>query len=180
MTDPQPNDREPMAENSSARVREGVARRRTRRSRHRRRSTWAISLNLTPMIDIVFLLLFFFLVQSRFRAAEGMLPARLPAPAVASVEVPRTPIRVRFLPAADAPDTCHVTIEGFQTSPIPIEDLASALRNIQDPARGFDATTPVHLLAGDEIAWDHVVNAYNAALAARFERVYFAATSTTP
>ena len=30
-------------------------------------------------------------------------------------------------------------------------------------------------MAGDNVRWDHVVNAYNAALAARYEKVYFAA-----
>jgi len=31
-------------------------------------------------------------------------------------------------------------------------------------------------MAGDDIRWDHVVNAYNAAMAARYQKVYFAAS----
>jgi hypothetical protein len=32
----------------------------------------------------------------------------------------------------------------------------------------------VHLLADDDIPWEHVVNAYNAALAAEYEKIFFA------
>ncbi len=141
----------------------------------RRTILTAITLNLTPMIDMVFLLLLFFLTVSRFGGDEGMLPAHLPARTGAvSTEIPRTPIRVRFVTAATSPDECSVTIERFSESPMPMSELANALERIQQQP-GFDANTPVHLMAGDNVRWDHVVNAYNAALAARYEKVYFAA-----
>ena len=146
-------------------------------ARYRRgRPAGVMSLNLTPMIDVVFLLLFFFLTVSRFRAAEGMLPAQLPTQATAAVstEIPRTPIRVRFVTNAASPDTCLVSIDRFNESPTPISQLSTALKAIQNPEQGFDAYTPVHLLAGDDVAWDHVVNAYNAALAAQYEKILFA------
>jgi hypothetical protein len=52
--------------------------------------------------------------------------------------------------------------------------LVNALLKIRDMNVGFDEQAPVHLIAGDDIAWDHVVNAYNAAFAAQFTRIYFA------
>jgi biopolymer transport protein ExbD len=142
----------------------------------RRGGGLAMSLNLTPMIDVVFLLLLFFLTASRFRGNEGMLPGRLPAPtAAAVVEIPRTPIRVRFQQSKTSPDECQVTIDRFRESPaLPIGELGEALRRIQQSQPGFDSQTPIHLMAGDGIRWDHVVNAYNAALAARYEKVFFA------
>ena len=133
-----------------------------------------MSMNLTPMIDLVFLLLFFFLTVSRFRAPEGMLPAQLPAQTAAvSTEIPRTPIRIRFVADAAWPGECLVSIDRSGEPPMPIGELTPALKAIQSPEHGFDTHTPVHLLAAGDVAWDHVVNAYNAALAARYEKIFF-------
>lgn len=144
-------------------------------SRGRRRGGLTISLNLTPMIDVVFLLIFFFLTVSRFGASEGVLPAELPArAAAATVEVPRVPIRVRFVPAAQGEPRCRVTIDRFQETPIPIAELADRLAAIDADVPGFDEDTPVILMADLSIAWDDVVNAYNASIAARYRHVYFA------
>jgi biopolymer transport protein ExbD len=147
----------------------------SKRRRRARRKVWTMSLNLTPMIDLVFLLLFFFLTVSRFAAREGTLPAQIPARAVAvSAEVPRTPIRVRLEAEPGNPQACRATIERFNESSMAMSELAGALRKIREMNVGFDGQTPVHLKAGDEIAWDHVVNAYNAAFAAEFTKIYFA------
>jgi len=144
--------------------------------RHQReRSVWVMSLNLTPMIDIVFLLLCYFLMMSQFRTPEGVLGARLPVlRGGVSAEIPRTPIRVRFQRDTGLPARCRVTIDRFTDSPLEIHLLAGRLRQIREGVPGFDADTPVHLLADDDVAWDHVVNAYNAALAAEYMKIFFA------
>jgi biopolymer transport protein ExbD len=148
-----------------------------------RRRRWqgripTLSLNLTPMIDLVFNLLFFFLVVSRFGAIAGMLPMPLPGQAaVASTEVPRTPIRIRLLPADGGDRIGQATIDRFHEGPCPLPMLATELGRILRQEAGFDADTPVHLLAGDEVAWDHMVNAYNAALAAGYHRIFFGGPS---
>ncbi len=166
---------------SSSETRSKLGRRRRgglRSLRERRRAGQPITLNLTPMIDTVFNLLFLFMIMSRFGPLEGLLSAKLPERAAvaqtAGIEIPRTPIRLQFVTTAAAPDKCSVTIERFNEWPMPLADLEGALRRIQQQP-GFDANTPVHLMAGDNVRWDHVVNAYNAALAARYEKVYFAA-----
>ena len=143
--------------------------------KRRKRPVWMMSLNLTPMIDVVFLLLFFFLVVSRFRGMEGMLPARLPAQTAAvAVDVPRTPIRIRLLVDPHTPTICRASIARFNEAPMAFDELADALQRIRNNVPGFDSDTPVHLLAGDDIIWDHVVNAYNAALRAEYEKIFFA------
>jgi len=140
----------------------------------RRRGRWSVTLNLTPMIDVVFLLLFFFLVSSRFSTREGMLPGQLqPRAASAAKAMPFSPIQIHIKPSPGAPQECQVTIDKYHESPFPIAELAAELRRIQQPENGVAASTPVHLLAGDEIDWDHVVSAYNAALAAGYERILF-------
>jgi biopolymer transport protein ExbD len=143
-----------------------------RRYRRRHRGL-SLTLNLTPMIDVVFLLLFFFLVASRF-GVEGMLPARLPAPSTGlSTEVPRTPLRVRFVADAGANAGFAVTVDHFHSAPLPISSLRDELSAIRRDKPGFDADAPVHLIAPDEAPWDGVVNAYNAALAAGYHKVFF-------
>lgn len=148
-------------------------------ARHQARPAGGMmSLNIAPMVDVVFQLLCFSLVVSQFLKVEGMLPARLPArQEAATADIPRAPIRVRLHADQSGPEQCRVTIDGFQPSPIPIRRLAGALEAIRNAEHGFDARTPVHLLAGNDIAWDHVVNAYNAAIAAQFERVFFGGPS---
>jgi biopolymer transport protein ExbD len=139
-----------------------------------RRSALSLTLNLTPMIDVVFLLLFFFLAVSRFHEVEGMLPSELPRQlAAARTDIPHTPIRIRFQAADSIENGCSVTIDNFHEKPLEIAQLAELLTNIKDRTPGYTATTPVHLLADDRIRWDHVVNAYNAALAAGYEQVFF-------
>ena len=135
-------------------------------------------MNLTPMIDVVFLLLFFFLVVSRFQALEGMLPAQLPSQkAAVSTGIPQTPIRIRFLYDPRNPEQCRVTIDRFSEEPLSIHLLTAELVKIREEVGGFDNNTPVHLLADDSIPWEHVVNAYNAALAAEYEKIFFAGSS---
>jgi len=146
--------------------------------RRRRRRPAVLSLNLTAMIDTVFNLLFFFMVASRFGAIEGLLAAHLPAKAstaaAPAVEVPRTPIRIRLATEPGAPTKCRATIDGFEATPLEMPALPGALARVHE-TKGFDDKfVPVYLLAGGDVAWDHVVNAYNAAVAAEYERVFFA------
>lgn len=149
------------------------------RRRDRRRPA-NLSLNLTAMIDTVFMLLFFFMVASRFGAIEGLLSAPLPsrasaAPVAPAAEVPRTPLRIRLEPDPAGPEKCRAVIEQFSDSPLAMSALPGELARIRRTVEGFDdAKVPVYLIAGDDVAWDHVVNAYNAALVARYERIFFA------
>ncbi len=127
------------------------------------------------MIDVVFLLLFFFLVVTRFGTREGTLPADLPRKLGGqSIEVPRVPIAIRFQADPDDADTCQVTIDRLHDQPISVAALLSELQRIKAEAAGFDdADTPIHLYPREGVRWDHVVNAYNAGLAAGYEKIYF-------
>lgn len=148
--------------------------------RARRRRGWVMSLNLTPMIDTVFNLLFFFMIVSRFGAIEGLLPAKLPVRASAAptaapaAAVPRMPLRIRIEADPSAADRCMYRIDRLVQTPAPIHELPTRLARIRESEPGFGTDTSVYLLAGDAVAWDHIVNAYNAALSARYEKIYFA------
>lgn len=146
----------------------------------RQRGHWVMSLNLTPMIDTVFNLLFFFMVVSRFGAIEGLLAARLPVRTLeasvpgAVTAVPRTPLRIRIEMDAVDDRTCRYRIDKLAEAPAPMRELPQRLASIREKEPGFDTDTPVYLYADDSILWDHVVNAYNAAMSAGYDKIYFA------
>ena len=79
-------------------------------------------------------------------------------------------------PDPTSPTACKLTIDRFHPSPLPVGELATTLQKIHDEVPGFDGQTPVHLVADDGVPWDFVVNAYNAAIFARFEKTYFVGT----
>lgn len=150
-----------------------VAPRRSRRVRPRRRIVRDVfTLNLIPLLDVVFNVLLFLIVVTRFSRAEGLLPAKLPAKGAApatAFEVPRTPVRVYVSKTAAGP---VVRLEKNDADPVPAADLAARFRELIGRP-GYDSRTPLYLISEDAVSWDDVVNVYNAALSASFQKIYF-------
>jgi len=134
----------------------------------------SIAINLAPMIDVTFLLLIFFLVTTTFERAEGLLASRMPDQGEGpQVALPLDPIVVRLTSAG--PDGRDVTIRIDNVASATIESfgaLKDALLALHDEP-GFDRDTPVVIVAGDDVLWDHVVGCWNAALRARCRHVAF-------
>ena len=86
----------------------------------RRRSIEETSLNLTPMIDVVFLLLIFFMVGSHFGAAEGRIEVSVPGVG-----------DLKSMTRAPDERTVEVTRDGMITldqNPVSEQQLADQLR----------------------------------------------------
>lgn len=133
-----------------------------------------IAVNLAPMIDVTFLLLIFFLVTTTFERAEGILASDLPeAGQVQAVPLPISPIVIRLTQQGPGHDDYAIRIDRFENVPQDLEELPVFLRQIQQQP-GFDKQTPVVIVAGNEVRWDHVVGCWNAALRAGCSRVAFA------
>lgn len=137
-----------------------------------------IAVNLTPMIDVSFLLLIFFLVTATFERAEGLLTSKLPqeaegAPAVA---LPLTPIVVRLERTGPDDNDFAIRMERFDGVPQTFSELAGFLGAIQQQP-GFDQQTPVVIMAQDDVAWDHVVACWNAAVRAGYQNLVFGVNS---
>ncbi|MCK4660077.1 MAG: biopolymer transporter ExbD [Phycisphaerae bacterium] len=147
------------------------ARARSRRQRHiRRQRSSALSVNLTPMIDVTFLLLIFFLVTTTFEKPEGLFAANLPRDSgLSSLALPISPIVVRLTAEGDG---CRICIDNFTRVPASFGDLADFLKNVQGNP-GFDDQTPVVIIAEDTLAWDHVVGCWNAAVRASCKNIAF-------
>jgi biopolymer transport protein ExbD len=151
--------------------------------RRRSRRIFSFSLNLTPMMDVMFNLLVFFIVTSSFTLPEGALEARLPksvgVSASAAMAVPVVPIRIYL----EAPTAGQVSVIRVSTSlkadaaslnlAKDFEDLYQLLGDLKKRP-GIGEGTPVIIAAKPDVAWDQVVNAYNAAIRAKYKNVVFA------
>lgn len=139
-----------------------------------------MQLNLTSMIDVIFLLLIYFVISASFTIGEGVLTAKLPAgtgEASNTLEPPKQPLRI-ILSRATEIGGCRIHIEG--AGPMDnFADLAEMLVRLQyDPDRGrsgmFKPDNPIQIVPEGKVRWQHVVNSFNATLKARYTNVAFA------
>ena len=154
---------------SSVRLSELYARRLGRRPRR------MLGFNLTPMIDVTFNLLIYFVVSASFFTAEGMLSSHMArwGRAAAAATIPVTPLRVVIDAPPDAPDRVRMRIESSVYAPQDFRELADVLVQLRHSDAGFDEQTPVVIHAADRVAWDHVVDAFNAARRAGYKSISF-------
>ncbi len=90
----------------------------------RRQPTEEITINLTPMIDVVFLLIIFFMVGSKFSEAESRIKVNVP-----SVAEMRSMARVPDERVVDVAPDGSVTLDGTIVS---TEELIANLRTQHD------------------------------------------------
>jgi len=129
-------------------------------------------LNLTAMIDVVFQLLIFFVVTAGFSQGEGVIQARLPGGGGATVIGPPPPatrltVRVRSVGAY----AYRLGIDPAGRTPASFHELATVLERLKGV---YGPDTPVIIQPDGPVRWQHVVNAFNAAVKARYEHVTFA------
>lgn len=145
-----------------------------------RRARPQMSLNLTPMIDVVFQLLVYFLVSTNFAQGEQVyrvdLPERKDGAASDPFRLDEEPLRIELLPAAEGGVT--IRLEGPWPQPGDFASLEEFLRS-----RRLDADRPEGLFAPDhpivvapapKVRWDQTVDAFNAVVRAGFTHVSFA------
>lgn len=137
-------------------------------------------LNLTSMIDVIFLLLIFFVVTANFRIEEGVLTATLPRglgqpPPAATLP----PQKVTITLTSGSDDTLVVIRRGATRYP-GFGELREDLDQLRyDPDAGrhnglFKPDNPIIIEPAGGVRWQHVVDAFNACLAAKYTNVSFA------
>ena len=130
---------------------------------------------LTPMIDVVFLLLAFFIMTMQFNRAEGQMPADLPraegerAAVVAPLET--LVVTLRRSPV----DAGGVDIE-VSRHPTVITGFGELLQVLRRRREQFGAEVPVVIQPEGAVAWGHTLNAYHQARRAKFENIALART----
>lgn len=136
-----------------------------------RRTASAMELRMTPMIDVVFLLLIFFVTTASFQAQEQRLPADLNQPGssqATTAEPPEPdldPIVVRLAWRNGEPAW---SVNG-QEQPS-LAEVRAALARIA----AIDAELPVVLDIAGEAPLGQMIDIYDACRLAGFERIRFA------
>ena len=130
-------------------------------------------LNITSMIDVIFLLLIYFVATASFAKGEGVITANLPGPPPPE-QLPALPIRVTVDSIGFTECRLRIKQPGgdFPQAPRNHRDLANILRQFRDHTK---VNPPVLIQPAGAVRWQHVVNAFNAAVKAKFENVSFAA-----
>ncbi|HNX27071.1 MAG TPA: biopolymer transporter ExbD [Phycisphaerae bacterium] len=126
---------------------------------------------LTPMIDVTFELLLYFLLTSTFRKDEGQIPASLPAAGGAASEAPPfRPIRIIIMPQGSLRDQVVYTVDNNPPTDKP-EMLYAYLES--RAKTGDPAEIPVLIKSDGFARWKFVVEAFNAAVRAQFKKIAF-------
>ena len=135
----------------------------------------SLELKMTPMIDVVFLLLVFFVWTSSFEIPEFDLPSAIAEPPAGGVEVnseqpPPTEVFDEIVIRLTRPEA--ILLIDLNGQPVSgVADLRKRLGDIIE----LGVQPPVIVDPSDEVTMNHAVEVYDAAREAGADRVLFAA-----
>ncbi len=124
-----------------------------------------IGLRMAPMIDMIFLLLLFFLVAAKWRPAEDSLPFKLPAASAQQIRIGAPQPLAIYISATQ--DGCAVQIGNLYSVQIEdktIEaDLVALMQKLADcmNAQKRFATDPIEIICQSDVKWQYVAKIYN-------------------
>ncbi|MSR69316.1 MAG: hypothetical protein EXS17_03100 [Phycisphaerales bacterium] len=139
-----------------------------------------VSLAMTPMIDVVFLLLVFFVCTVRFERREEVYQLDLPARAVTAdpLALQESPLQLRV--GVRAGDHCalELSADGIVRTAASFDELAKLLEQLQrhDGEGLFERSHPVLVVPAPDCQWQDAVDAFNAAVRAGYANIGFAET----
>ena len=136
----------------------------------RRRGT--VELRMTPMIDVIFLLLIFFVCTANFQQGEELLPTDLLLPGNSTTEkiVLPDPLRLEVIRIRLTYDgRPHWQIEGNRC------ETVQEVRSLLDLLASTDQTLPVIIDADAAVPMEKVIDLYDWSRLAGFEQIQFAA-----
>jgi|TARA_B110000196_G_scaffold284421_1_gene266935 biopolymer transport protein ExbD len=139
-------------------------------ARARTRRATEVGLHIAPLIDVVFLLLMYFMVATDFSPAEEVFRLELP-PATVGIADPLDildePLRVHLAAAGSSGTLARLTLDGpwsVTGSPDGLRDFLEA--SITPQGSLFLPDHPIIIVPTGQVAWSHVVETFNAAVAA--------------
>jgi len=129
---------------------------------------------LTPMIDVTFQLLLFFLLTFTFRQAEGQIPGTLPEQGEGGITAKdrlEEPIRISLRPMGRERQDVVYEIQGYAHVIKSPQELGQVL---QGRATQSGTEVPVIIKSRGDVQWRWVVEAFNQSVRAKFKNVGFA------
>ncbi len=136
-----------------------------------------IGLNLTAMIDVIFLLLIYFMCATDFKRSEELYRLDLPPRGQQTdpFKLPREPLII----SVASPDPGYtIRLSGGANARLEtFEDLYAFLdeNRITESAAGglYEADYPIKIEPGKTTRWEHTMDAFNAAARARYTNITF-------
>ena len=129
------------------------------------RSRRYFTLRMAPLIDVIFLLLIFFLVAAKWRPQEDFLPLQLPAARAQSIRYGKPEPLLIYIFAADI--GCNVRIGQLETISIKNQSIEKDLLTLLDKmkscmlAQNRFVTDPVEIISAADVKWEHLAKIYN-------------------
>jgi len=139
----------------------------------RGRAKAKIAAPMTPMIDVTFQLLIYFILTTTFRQIEGQIPGSLPragTSGTSTMERLQTPIEITLHPAGESNEFVAYEISGVHeriSQPRELRDLLEA----RYEQSGED--TPIIINARRDVRWRFVVEVFNQVVANNFRNIAF-------
>ena len=126
-----------------------------------RRHRISMGLRMTPMIDVIFLLLIFFVLTAKFRETEQILPVIAgKTPPQASV-IKDVPLKITVQPD---PSGCQMRVADHPPVTLltdsPNEGLLALVQTVEQ-ALEQTGPVPIELYYDDAVSWDVVVKVYD-------------------
>lgn len=140
--------------------------------RHNGSSRGKLDLPMTPMIDVIFLLIIFFLCTASFRPPESLLPTLLNLPGSTGTVVESDP---------ELEDLDEIVVEltwqdrrvGWRINDQPCPDLATVAARLQAVAE-IQIDLPVILDIAPAVPMEYVIDVYDLCRSLGLQRVQFA------
>lgn len=138
-----------------------------------------VSLSITPMIDVVFQLLIYFLLTAGFMGNERHLRAEMPpeqaeAARSQALALEADPLVIRVTRGSDG---VTIALDAGLAAPRDARELEQVLRDAlvaADRPRGlFTSDHPIRIVAAPDVPWQDVVEVFNAVVAAGYRSVAF-------
>ena len=125
----------------------------------------SFSLRMAPMIDLIFLLLIFFLVSAKWRPQEDFLPFQLPT-AQGQSQGPARPEPLEIYIFA-AETGCQVQVGRDHTVQIENENIEANLIALMEKISAYlleqkrYAEDPIEIICDAQVKWEHLAKIYN-------------------
>jgi biopolymer transport protein ExbD len=130
---------------------------------------------MTPMIDVIFLLLVFFVCTASFQAIEQILPTRLSLPGAIDSPAPPDP---------DLEDLDEIVVRVLWVDGRPAWEInrrqygsLAQVRAVLEAARNLKSDLPVILDVEPDVPMEHVIDVYDLCRVVGLQRVRFAASA---
>ena len=129
-----------------------------------------VELQIAPLIDVVFLLLIYFMVTASLIKKEGDISFMLPAQVDQS-----EPIDMPIEVSIEISESSDVIVEGmiFESSDIELDTLITRLVEFREAAESSGSELIVNIIPHDAVLHSRIINVMNACAVAKVKNASF-------